>query len=77
MNNACTHVFKIKNNGDLYSSGNLTVNNITLSSKGKINCVDDYHYIQLDQTTDTLTLQEYGKISFNIGITKTQKALIQ
>jgi len=62
--------------GDKTISGNLTVNNITLASNGKINCVDDYHYIQLDQTTDTLTLQEYGKISFNIGITKTQKALI-
>jgi len=62
--------------GDKTISGNLTVNNITLASNGKINCVDDYHYIQLDQTTDTLTLQEYGKISFNIGVTKTQKALI-
>ena len=50
--------------------------NITLSSTGKINCVDDYHYIQLDQTTDTLTLQEYGTISFNIGPSKTQKAYV-
>ena len=62
--------------GSINTSGNLTVSNITLSSNGKINCVDDYHYIQLDQTTDTLTLQEYGKISFNIGVTKTQKALM-
>ena len=38
--------------------------------------MDDYHYVQLDQTTDTLTLQEYGKIAFNIGPTKTQKMLV-
>jgi hypothetical protein len=54
-------------------SGNLTVNNITLASKGKINSYDDYHYIQLSQPTDTLTIQEFGTISFNIGITKTQR----
>jgi hypothetical protein len=62
--------------GDKTLSGKLTVSNITLSSNGKINCVDDNHYIQLDQTADTLTLQEYGKISFIIGVTKTQTALI-
>ncbi len=43
--------------GDKTISGKLIVNNITLASNGKINCVDDYHYIQVDQTTDTLTLQ--------------------
>ena len=57
-------------------SGNLTVNNITLASNGKINSSDDYHYIQISQPTDTLTIQEYGTISFNIGPTKTQKAYI-
>ncbi len=40
-------------NSSLNVSGNVTTNNITLSSTGKINCVDDYHYVQLDQTTDT------------------------
>ncbi len=50
--------------------------NITLGSNGKINSYDDYHYIQISQPTDTLTIQELGTISFNIGSTKTQKALI-
>jgi hypothetical protein len=59
--------------GNKTMSGNLIVNNITLSSTGKINCVDDNHYIQLDQTHDMLTLQEYGTISFNIGPSKAQK----
>ena len=31
----------------------------------KINSSDDYHYIQISQPTDTLTLQEYGTITFN------------
>jgi hypothetical protein len=62
--------------GNKTISGNLTVNNITLSSTGKINCVDDYHYIQLNQTNDTLTLQEYGTISFNIGPSKVQRMYI-
>jgi hypothetical protein len=31
--------------GNKTISGKLTVNNITLSSTGKINYVDDYHYI--------------------------------
>ena len=43
---------------------------------GKINSSDDYHYIQISQPTDTLTLQEYGTITFNIGPTKTQRAFI-
>ena len=62
--------------GNKTISGNLTVNNITLSSTGKINCVDDNHYIQLNQTNDTLTLQEYGTISFNIGVAKVQRMYI-
>jgi hypothetical protein len=57
-------------------TGALTVPNITLGSGGKINSADDYHYIQISQPTDTLTIQEYGTISFNIGETKTQKAYI-
>jgi hypothetical protein len=57
-------------------SGALTVPNNTLGSGGKINSYDDYHYIQINQPTDTLTIQEYGTISFNIGQTKTQKAYI-
>jgi hypothetical protein len=57
-------------------TGALTVPNITLGSGGKINSADDYHYIQISQPTDTLTIQEYGTISFNIGPTKTQKAYI-
>ena len=50
---------------------NVSCNNITLGSNGKINSSDDYHYIQISQPTDTLTIQEYGTISFNIGPTKT------
>ncbi len=38
-------------------SGLLTVPNITLGSNGKINSYDDYHYIQISQPTDTLTIQ--------------------
>ena len=57
-------------------TGTLTVPNITLGVGGKINSVDDYHYIHINQPTDTLTIQEYGTISFNIGPTKTQKAYI-
>ncbi len=52
------------------------VNNITLASNGKMNSSDDYHCIQISQPTDTLTIQEYRTISFNIGSTKTQKAFI-
>jgi hypothetical protein len=57
-------------------TGALTVPNITLGSNGKINSYDDYHYIQISQPTNTLTIQEYGTISFNIGTTKSQKAYI-
>jgi len=57
-------------------TGALTVPNITLGSNGKINSYDDYHYIEISQPTDTLTIQEFGTISFNIGQTKTQKAFI-
>ncbi len=57
-------------------TGAWTVPNITLGSGGKINSYDDYHYIQISQPTDTLTIQEFGTISFNIGITKTQVAKI-
>ena len=46
--------------------------NITLGSGGRINSYDDYHYIQISQPTDTLTIQEYGKIIFSIGTTKTE-----
>ena len=53
-------------------SGLLTVPNITLGSNGKINSYDDYHYIQISQPTDTLTIQEFGKIIFSIGQTKTE-----
>ena len=53
-------------------TGNLTTTNITLGSNGKINSYDDYHYIQISQPTDTLTIQEYGKIIFSIGITKAE-----
>ncbi len=49
---------------------------ITLGSAGKIDSVDDYHYIQIDQPNDTLTIQEYGTISWNNGHSKTQKAYI-
>jgi len=66
--------FLLKSGGIL--SGSLTVPNITLGVGGKINSVDDYHYIHINQPTDTLTIQEYGTISFNIGPTKTQKAYI-
>ena len=62
--------------GNKSISGILTVSNITLESNGKINSSDDYHYIQISQPTDTLTLQEYGTITFNIGPTKTQRAFI-
>jgi len=57
-------------------TGALTVPNITLGSGGKINSYDDYHFIQISQPTDTLTIQEYGKIIFSIGITKTEVARI-
>ena len=63
-------------NGTMTINGSLSVPNITLGSGGKINSYDDYHYIQINQPTNTLTIQEYGTISFNIGITKTQMALI-
>ncbi len=32
-------------------------------------------YIQISEPTGTLTTQDYGTISFNIGPTKTQKAI--
>ena len=57
-------------------NGNLNVPNITLGSGGKINSYDDYHYIHINQPTDTLTIQEYGTISFNIGPSKSQIARI-
>jgi hypothetical protein len=57
-------------------TGALTVPNITLGSGGKINSYDDYHYIQISQPTDTLTIQEFGKIVFSIGQTKTEVARI-
>jgi hypothetical protein len=63
-------------NNNTSINGSLSVSNITLRSNGKINSYDDYHYIQLSQPTDTLTIQEYGTISFNIGQTKTQKSFI-
>jgi hypothetical protein len=62
--------------GNTTINGNLNCNNITLGSAGKINSGDDNHYIQIDATTDTLTIQEYGTISFNIGSSKTQKAYV-
>jgi hypothetical protein len=58
------------------SISSVVVPNITLGTAGKINSVDDYHYIQIDQSTDTLTIQEYGTISFNIGPSKTQRAYV-
>ena len=67
---------KFDTNGTTNISGVLTVPNITIGNGGKINTVDDYHYIQISQSTDTLTIQEYGTISFNIGQTKTQRAYI-
>ena len=67
---------KFDTNGTTNISGVLTVPNITLGNGGKINTVDDYHYIQISQSTDTLTIQEYGTISFNIGLSKAQKAYI-
>jgi hypothetical protein len=66
----------LKLNGTTPMTGTLNVPNITLGSGGKINSYDDYHYIQISQPTDTLTIQEYGTISFNIGISKTQVAKI-
>ena len=62
--------------GNTACSGNLSVPNITLGSAGKINSYDDNHYIQIDQPNNTLTLQEYGTISLNIGPSKTQRAII-
>jgi hypothetical protein len=56
-------------------NGTLKVPNITLGSSGKINSYDDYHYIQISQPTDTITIQEWGTISFNIGQTKAQKSI--
>ena len=67
---------KFDTNGTTNISGVLTVPNITIGNGGKINTVDDYHYIQISQSTDTLTIQEYGTISFNTGQTKTQRAYI-
>ena len=70
--------FNIDGNGNLILASNINLNgilsvpNITLGSNGKINSYDDYHYIQISQPTDTLTIQEYGKIIFSIGITKAE-----
>ncbi len=50
----------------------MIVPNITLDSNGKKNSYDDFHYIQISQPTDTLTIQEFGKIIFSIGQTKTE-----
>jgi len=69
-----TSTYLAKSGGTL--TGALTVPNITLGSGGKINSYDDYHFIQISQPTDTLTIQEYGKIIFSIGITKTEVARI-
>ena len=69
LNNGNTTIRGTTNIGGL-----LSCPNITLGSNGKINSSDDYHYIQISQPTDTLTLQEYGTITFNIGPTKTQRA---
>ena len=71
LNNGNTTIRGTTNIGGL-----LSCPNITLGSNGKINSSDDYHYIQISQPTDTLTLQEYGTITFNIGPTKTQRAFI-
>ncbi len=57
-------------------TGLLTVPNITLGSNGKIISCDDYHCIQRSQPTDTLTIQEFGKIVFSISSSKTEKARI-
>ena len=58
-------------------TGALTTPNITLGgTSGKINVVDDYHYIDFNQSTDTTTIQEYGTIKFNIGVSKTTKAYV-
>ena len=61
---------------DFTALGRITGNNITLGSGGKINSYDDYHYIQIDQPTDTLTIQEYGKIVFQTGVSKEERMRI-
>jgi len=67
--------YLLKSGGSM--SGALTTPNITLGgTSGKINVVDDYHYIDFNQSTDTTTIQEYGTIKFNIGPTKTTKAYV-
>ena len=63
----------LKLDGTNLMTGTLTVPNITLGQYGKIICLDDYHYIQFGSyPTDTLTLQEYGKIVFQIGQAKSE-----
>ena len=58
-------------------TGPLTTGNITISgTTGRLNVVDDYHYIEFSQSSDITTIQEYGTIKFNIGQTKTTKAYI-
>jgi hypothetical protein len=67
-NNAFNYV--LKTGGTI--TGLLIIPNITLGSNGKINGYDDYHYIQISQPTDTLTIQAFGKIIFSVGQTKTE-----
>jgi hypothetical protein len=62
--------------GNVKCTGNLSCKYITLGSNGKINSYDDYHYIQISQPTNTLAIQDYGTILFNLGTTKTQKSYI-
>ena len=67
--------YLLKSGGTM--TGALTTPNITLGGEtGRINVVDDYHYIEFSQPTDTTTIQEYGTIKFNIGQSKTTKAYI-
>ena len=57
-------------------TGSLTTGNITISgTTGRLNIVDDYHYIEFSQSSDITTIQEYGTIKFNIGQTKNNKSI--
>ena len=69
-------VMSFYSNGNVKISNDLNVNNITLSTTGKINSYDDYHYIQISQPDGIVKIQEYGTISFSIGATPVQKAFI-
>ena len=58
-------------------TGALTTGNITiLGTTGRLNVIDDYHYIEFSQSSDTTTIQEFGTIKFNIGFSKATKAYI-